>query len=210
MTFHSWFLYLTLAVIAAMTPGPAILLITTNATLYGWKKSVYTALGNIFGLFCMGIVTITGLGVILESSMVVFNVVRYAGAAYLVYLGVQLFFQKNDTPSNSESDMVELGITPVRLFFQAFGVAVSNPKAIIFLTALFPQFVNIHEPLFFQFAILISTLMVVSFSFLMFYGYIANRVKSWLNMSGRVSIVRRISGLFFIGIGILLGTATER
>lgn len=210
MTLHSWFLYLTLAVIAALTPGPAILLITTNATLYGWKKSVFAALGNIFGLFCMGIVTVAGLGVILESSIVVFDVVRYLGAAYLIYLGVQLFLQKSDGLAANNSEAHENNISRRKLFFQAFGVAVSNPKAIVFLTALFPQFVNVDEPLATQFVILITTLMVVSFSFLMLYAFLTDRVKSWLNMSDRVSIVRRGSGLFFIGIGILLGASSQR
>ncbi len=210
MTFQSWFLYFTLAVIAAMTPGPAILLITTNATLYGWKKTLFTALGNIFGLFCMGIVTVTGLGVILENSIVVFDVVRYLGAAYLIYLGVQLFVQKNGGIAARNSKAQENSISRRKLFFQAFGVAVSNPKAIVFLTALFPQFINIQEPLAIQFFILITTLMVVSFFFLILFSFLTERVKGWLNMSGRDSIIRRISGLFFIGIGILLGASSQR
>ena len=210
MTFQSWFIYLTLAILAALTPGPAILLITTNATLYGWKKSVFAALGNIFGLFCMGIVTVAGLGVILESSILVFNVVRYLGAAYLIYLGVQLFLQKKGRVEANNSKAQQNNISRRKLFFQAFGVAVSNPKAIVFLTALFPQFVNVQEPLAIQFVILITTLMVVSFSFLMFYAFLTDRVRGWLNMSGRDSIVRRVSGLFFIGIGILLGASSQR
>jgi len=210
VTFQSWFIYLTLAILAALTPGPAILLITTNATLYGWKKSVFAALGNIFGLFCMGIVTVAGLGVILESSILVFNVVRYLGAAYLIYLGVQLFLQKNGRVEANNSKAQQNNISRRKLFFQAFGVAVSNPKAIVFLTALFPQFVNVQEPLAIQFVILITTLMVVSFSFLMFYAFLTDRVRGWLNMSGRDSIVRRASGLFFISIGILLGASSQR
>ena len=210
MTFQSWFIYLTLAILAALTPGPAILLITTNATLYGWKKSVFAALGNIFGLFCMGIVTVAGLGVILESSILVFNVVRYLGAAYLIYLGVQLFLQKKGRVEANNSKAQQNNISRRKLFFQAFGVAVSNPKAIVFLTALFPQFVNVQEPLAIQFVILITTLMVVSFSFLMFYAFLTDRVRGWLNMSGRDSIVRRASGLFFISIGILLGASSQR
>jgi len=210
VTFQSWFIYLTLAILAALTPGPAILLITTNATLYGWKKSVFAALGNIFGLFCMGIVTVAGLGVILESSILVFNVVRYLGAAYLIYLGVQLFLQKKGRVEANNSKAQQNNISRRKLFFQAFGVAVSNPKAIVFLTALFPQFVNVQEPLAIQFVILITTLMVVSFSFLMFYAFLTDRVRGWLNMSGRDSIVRRASGLFFISIGILLGASSQR
>jgi len=207
---HSWLIYLTLAIIAAATPGPAILLITTNATLYGCRKAVYTALGNIFGLFCMGIITISGLGVVLDTSVFIFNLVRYIGAAYLIYLGIRLFFQKSGSFSMEKNKCIAPKVSPVRLFVQAFGVAVSNPKAIIFLTALFPQFVNIEEPLLFQFVVLISTLMTVSFCFLMFYGFLARKAKNWLNMSNRNRLISRTSGALFMGIGVILGVSSGR
>lgn len=210
MTLQSWLIYLTLAALAAATPGPAILLITTNSALYGCKKSVYTALGNIFGLFCMGMVSISGLGVLLDASLLVFDVVRYVGAAYLIYLGIQLFWKKSSGISAGKSNLVVADVSPARLFVQAFGVAVSNPKAIIFLTALFPQFVTIGEPLLFQFALLITTLMTVSFSFLMLYALLARKAKNWFKVSGNHKLVNRTSGVLFMGLGVLLAASSRR
>jgi len=210
VTLQSWLIYLTLAVAAASTPGPAVLLITTNTTLYGFRKTVYTALGNIFALFCMGIITISGLGLVLNTSLFIFDLVRYLGAAYLVYLGIRLFLQKRQgVAEESKRDFVT-DVSSLKLFVQAFCVAFSNPKAIIFLTALFPQFVTINDPLLPQFILLISTLMIVSFSFLMFYSFLAGKLTGWLNISNNRSLISRSSGLLFIGLGLLLGISSGR
>ncbi len=209
MEVQSWLIYLALAVIAAATPGPAILLITTNATLYGWRRTVYNALGNVFGLFSIGICTISGLGVILSKSLIVFNVIKYVGAAYLIYLGIRLFVQKNNYVSEEGQGARLVEMTRFKLFAQAFAVAVSNPKAIIFLTALFPQFINIDQPLPFQFIVLIATLMTVSFAFLMLYGFLATKATNWFKKSDNSKLVSRTSGMLFIMIGILLGSSSR-
>ncbi len=66
MTLQAWIMYLTLVFVATSTPGPAVLYITTHSSLYGWRKAVFAALGNILGLFCLGIIAVTGLGAILR------------------------------------------------------------------------------------------------------------------------------------------------
>ena len=210
MTIQSWLMYLMLVIVATSTPGPAVLFIMTNSTLYGWRKATFSALGNITGLFCMGILTVTGLGVILNASEIIFNVVKYFGAAYLIYLGIKLFFQKGPDFQSAQSHPIAANVPSIKIFFQAFGVAVSNPKAIVFLTALFPHFLNINEPLIPQFVILISTLMTLSFTFLMFYALMAHKVKTWLAKSSRVKFVSRTSGIIFMGFGILLATSSNK
>jgi homoserine/homoserine lactone efflux protein len=99
MTVQSWLIYLTLVFIATSTPGPAVVFIMTNSTLHGWKKSVFSALGNIVDLLFLGIIAISGLGTILKTSVIVFSVLKYAGAAYLVYLGIKMIIQKSSDPS---------------------------------------------------------------------------------------------------------------
>lgn len=210
MTTQSWLMYLALVLAATSTPGPAVLFIMTNSTLHGWRKSTFAALGNIIGLLCLGIMSVAGLGTILKTSELLFNIIKYAGAAYLIYLGVKLFFQKNMDFTESAEQFVPKHISAAQVFLQAFGVAVSNPKAIIFLTALFPQFINIESALVPQFAVLIATLMVFSFSFLMIYALLAHRAKVWLTRSSRVRAFNRTSGSIFIGFGVLLATSSNK
>ena len=95
MTTQSWLMYLTLVFVATATPGPVVLFIVTNSTIYGWKKASFAALGNIVGLFCLGLIAVTGLGTILKASEIIFNLIKYIGAIYLVYIGLKLMLQKN-------------------------------------------------------------------------------------------------------------------
>lgn len=210
MTIQYWLMYLALAIAAASTPGPAVLFIMTNTTLYGWRKAIFAALGNIVGLLVMGIIAVTGLGALLNTSELVFNLVKYAGAAYLVYLGMKLFCQKGINLSEMSGQLSPETKSARKIFVQAFGVALSNPKAIVFLTALLPQFIHIEEPIFPQFTILIVTLMVVSFIFLMFFSLLAHKAKYWLMQPHRVKNFGRISGSIFVGFGALLATSSHR
>lgn len=142
MTIQSWLMYLVLVIVATSTPGPAVLFITTNSTLYGWRKAVFAALGNIVGLFCLGLMAVTGLGTILKTSEIIFTIIKFAGAAYLIYLGLKIFFQKSLDVTIINNRLLSTDVSSKKLFFQALGVALSNPKAILFLTALFPQFIT--------------------------------------------------------------------
>ncbi len=92
MTIELWAMYLTLVLATTATPGPAVLFITTNSLLYGWKKTVSAALGNIIGLLCLGVIAITGLGTMLKMSVFAYIIIKYLGASYLIYLGLKMIF----------------------------------------------------------------------------------------------------------------------
>jgi homoserine/homoserine lactone efflux protein len=210
MTIQSWLMYLMLVLIATATPGPAVLFIITNSTLHGWKKAVFAALGNIAGLLLLGIIAVTGLGAILQTSEILFGLVKYAGAAYLIYLGLKMIFQKNTDFNAIKDQFIRTDISSKKIFLQALGVALSNPKAIVFLTALFPQFINVNKALVPQFFSLIVILMLFSFFFLMFYALLTDKLKTWLAKPNRVKAINRTSGSIFIGFGILLAISSNK
>jgi len=136
--------------------------------------------------------------------------IKYVGAAYLIYLGLKLIFKKSFDFNAMKNQLISTDVSSQKIFFQAFGVAMSNPKAIVFLTALFPQFLDINEALIPQFSMLIATLMIFSFSFLMFYALLAHNVKTWLFKPNRIKAVNRTSGSIFIGFGVLLATSSNK
>lgn len=208
MDLQSWLLYLSFVFIATATPGPAVFFIMTKSGLYGWKKASFSALGNICGLFVLGIIAVTGLGAVLKASELLFNLVRYAGAAYLIYLGIVQLFQKQGVIDPLDNKGKE-DISSFKIFIQALGVAVSNPKAIVFLTALFPQFILVDQPLISQFLNLVMTLMGFSFSFLMFYAFLAYKAKNWLAAPARMKWFSRTSGSAFIGFGVLMAASSR-
>jgi threonine/homoserine/homoserine lactone efflux protein len=203
-------IYLMLVIVATTSPGPAVIFIMSNATLYGWKKTLYIAFGNIIGLLCLGLISVTGLGAVIQASEYIFNIIKYIGAIYLIYLGIKLILQKRFNFNNIQNNIIEKDISSKKVFIQAFIVAISNPKAIVFLAALFPQFINLNKALPIQFAILIGTLMFFSFSFLMIYALLAHKAKNWLNRSNRMSVMNKVSGGIFIGFGALLATSSNK
>ncbi|MEH0018743.1 MAG: LysE family translocator [Desulfobacter sp.] len=208
MSFHAWLLYLSLVFVATATPGPAVFFIMNKSGLFGWKKASFSALGNITGLFILGLVAVTGLGALLRASETLFSLVRYAGAAYLVYLGlIQILKQPGTQDAASQTQLYTESRT--RIFLQAFGVAVSNPKAIVFLTALFPQFIATDRALAPQFATLILTLMGFSFFFLMGYALLAHQAKQWLDRPSRQKWMNRTSGSIFIGFGVFMASSSK-
>ena len=201
MGIQSWLIYLSLVVAATATPGPAVLYITSTSGLYGWKKAIFAALGNISGLFCLGLVAVTGLGTLLTTSRFLFDLVRYAGALYLVYMGIRLFFYKEGPGACNQ---YFIPVSSWKIFIRAFGVAVGNPKAIVFLTALFPQFIRPEGGLAGQFCVLISILMFFSFCFLMGYAGLAHGFRQWVGAPGKGTWFRRLCGAIFMGFGALV------
>jgi homoserine/homoserine lactone efflux protein len=210
MTIQAWLMYLTLVIVATSTPGPAVLFIMTNSTLHGCRKAAFAALGNIIGLLCLGIMAVAGLGTIIKTSEIIFDIIKYVGAAYLIYLGLKMILQKNFDLTAIQSPSISTGVSSQKIFFQALGVAISNPKAIVFLTALFPQFININAALIPQFSALIATLMIFSFSFLMLYAFLAHNAKTWLTKPNRIKAFNRTSGSIFIGFGVLLAASSNK
>ena len=210
MTTETLLIYLTLVLAVTSTPGPAVLFIMSNTLSYGWKKSIIVALGNILGLLFVGIISVTGLGIIVQSSEYIFNIIKYVGAMYLVYLGIKLILKKEFALENIEDKNLHINISSKKVFLQAFIVAISNPKVIVFLTALFPQFIILENDLIPQFSVLITIYMFSSFLCLMTYALLAFRAKNWLNKENRVKTMNKTSGSIFIGFGTLLALSSNK
>ncbi len=217
MTTQSWLIYLVFVFAATLSPGPAVLFIVTSTTLHGIRKSLFAAFGNIAGLFVIGVLTMSGLGTLLKTSEAVFNTFKLIGAAYLIYLGIKQFFSKSTGAQSNQASLngyevcnkQDSDTVSVKLFCQAFLVAISNPKAILFFTALFPQFIQTETSLIPQFLTLISVMMAASFSCLMLYALLASKVTDWFKSPNQPRLFQHFSGLLFVGFGILLATSTQ-
>jgi threonine/homoserine/homoserine lactone efflux protein len=125
-------------------------------------------------------------------------------------MGIKMLLQKETNFDTLKNKMIVPDISSRKLYLKALGVALSNPKAIVFLTALFPQFINTNQSLMPQFTSLIAVLILFSFSCLMTYALLASQVKNWLTKPGRIKIVNRISGTMFIGFGALLAASSRK
>lgn len=167
MTLESWLLYCSIALAATLSPGPAVLLVTTHSLRYGPVRSIYTILGNISGLFIMSFCSVIGLSALLLYSSLAFGIIKTVGAAYLIWLGIKLW--RNGLGTEDHAMGKKMNGKPATLYRQGLFIALTNPKAIAFTTALFPQFIITTDPLTRQFLPLICILM--TFSFICLSGY---------------------------------------
>lgn len=211
MELDTWLLYSSIAFISTITPGPAILLASTHSAAYGLKKALATILGNISALLLMSALSVLGLSAIIFHSAPIFFTVKFAGAAYLMYLGIKLW--RYGFAGRKNKDEAAKGVknpTSLNLYMQGFFVALSNPKAIAFTTALFPQFIVPTQRLLPQFTVLITTFMGLSFICLLAYCTVAQNAKKALSTSKASSYLSKGFGAAFVAAGIALATATHK
>lgn len=202
MNLSNWLLYLTVVVLTSLTPGPAVLLAISNAISQGLRAAVYSSLGNILGLLLLSAAAMAGVGAIFKTSTLIFAVLKTLGAAYLIYLGIRQWRSNTNVFTSASTVQLQQTSNPSKLIYQGMLLALTNPKAILFFVALFPQFINVAQPLISQFFVLTGTLMMASFAVLMGYAVLANSAKSWLAISWRAKVFSRISGSIFVLLGL--------
>ncbi|MGF1756056.1 LysE family translocator [Vibrio makurazakiensis] len=212
MSVETWVYYFLAVLILTASPGPSSLLCMTKAVQSGFKLSVFTALGSLVAITGILSLSFTGLGVVIASSELVFSIVKWTGAAYLVYLGWKALrsnqhdYQLSDV--NSEQTSKQKG-SRLNHFVSGFIVGSSNPKAILFFTALFPQFIDPTASLLSQYIVFAGTFAVMELSWLLMYAYLGAKSSNWLFAKGRAKIFNRVTGGVFIGAGALLSTTSR-
>ncbi len=208
METENWLLFSSIALVATITPGPAVLLVATHSINYSPTRAVYTILGNISGLFIMSLLSVLGLGAIVLCSTTAFTLIKGLGACYLIYLGIKLWRSGFTQITTGKHSPRTKRIGNLKLYTQGLMVALSNPKAIAFTTALFPQFINDSAPLMAQFSLLVATFMSYSFICLFIYAQMSARVRTKARNSRLEKIFSRIFGSLFICSGIGLGATS--
>ena len=206
MDIHTWFLYVTVAIVAIISPGPAVLLAINNSVMYDMKSVAFSTLGNVLGLFTLSSAAMLGLGVVLKTSAILFMAFKIMGAFYLIYIGVKQFRNLSNVFDTISLNHQKSKSEYFAILRKGYLVCVTNPKPIIFFTALFPLFLKPQAELLPQFFILTFTFMTLSYITLMGYAFFAKSLKSWFASNNRALWYNRMSGLFFMGLGLgLLG-----
>jgi threonine/homoserine/homoserine lactone efflux protein len=197
--------FAAVATLAILSPGPAVLLSLRNGATLGARSVLWSALGNICGVCCLSIAAILGLGVILKSSALLFSAIKVAGAAYLFYVGVRHLLGHSVVVAEQNDQDADLVATPAHhLYREGFLIAATNPKAVLFFTALFPQFIDAKAPVLPQFLILTGIFMAISYVSHLGYALIASRAKGALLRPFFATWLNRIIGAAFVFFGGLL------
>lgn len=202
MSYSFFAVFLVTVLVASITPGPSMLLALNHGVAFGWRRSLSTAWGNVCATALQCLVSFAGLGFILAQAAWVFAVIRYAGAAYLVYLGARLLFGATDA---LVSDGVAIE-SRRNLFRQAFVVTASNPKAVVFFSALFPQFFSDGSLSLAKATVMLVSVLVTTFVCMMLYATAGAHIQGLLRRPRFRTLFQRSVGatLAFFGIGLAL------
>lgn len=205
MSFETWIIYVTTVLLLMSTPGPSHLLMLSNSMAHGFKPSLFTAAGDLTANMLQMLAAGLGLAALIIASEQALNVVKWAGVAYLAWLGIRMIIRAEHMANPKQAAIA----SHRALWLQGFLTSAANPKAVVFFTALFPQFIDPAKPFWLQFTTLSATYIVVDGAFLSAYGASSGWLASRLKTKGRVWL-NRLSGSFVIVAAILLGLKTMR
>lgn len=170
MTWTVWLSLLTASLVISFTPGAGAINTMSNALREGWKRSAWGVVGQQLALIVHVVIVAAGVGLLVTRSPLLFDVIRYAGAAYLVFLGIRLILSR-PVPTATDTDPVIPRPRESRwsLIRRGFWVNILNPKAIVFFLAFIPQFIRLDQPALPQYLILTATVVVVDILVMWFF-----------------------------------------
>jgi len=208
MNTHVFLLYLATWSLVALTPGPAVICAMTQATRYGFRRAMVGIIGIQLGHFVFFGCVASGLAALLATASTAFTVIRIVGALYLFYLGVRII------ASTVRACTIEpiAAPPPARqsLLLQGFIIQVTNPKALLFMSALLPQFIQSEHTLPMQLTALLGITIAVDVLVLSAYAYFAMRGAQSLRASGVTVWLERAFGAALIFFGIRLLAAARK
>jgi threonine/homoserine/homoserine lactone efflux protein len=205
MSLNLYLAFVAACIALALLPGPVVTLVIANGLRHGTRAALTNLLGVQLGLAIMIAVVAVGLTSMMATMGYWFNWVRFAGAAYLVWLGIKLI--------RSPVEGVDAGEPPAPprggFFLQGFFVLLSNPKVLVFFGAFIPQFMDMNRDHASQVALLGATFMVIAGMTDAVYALLAGRARKFFS-ARRTRLLSRISGGFMIGGGIWLALTRAR
>ena len=203
MQFSLWVALVGAGTLISFTPGAGAINTMSNALNTGFRRSIWGILGQQAALLIHIVIVALGVGLLVASSPIAFNVIRYAGAAYLVFLGIRQFLAKPELDAERSR---ALGDEPRWSMFQrGLWVNMLNPKAIVFFLAFLPQFIRVDRPLAAQYLIVAATVVVIDILVMWFFFAVAARsFQRFTRDAQGQRVLNRVFGLLFMAVGVLL------
>jgi threonine/homoserine/homoserine lactone efflux protein len=207
MTLTTYLLYITAVAVLVLSPGPTMLMCITRAIQNGPGAALSAGLGSVSAALGTMLLSALGLGALLAASELAFNVLKLVGAAYLIYLGIKTWrspaavLGQAGAEAESEAAPAHRTLSRRASYAQGFMVGASNPKALLFAAAFFPQFLNPATALLPQFAVLGTTFAAMELTVLSVCAFGAARVAPLLTSADHIRWVNRVCGGIFAAMG---------
>jgi homoserine/homoserine lactone efflux protein len=199
---NTWLNFALVALVVTLVPGPAFIVVLTTALRRGFKPGAYATAGIVIGDAVYFFLTAVGLGSLLATSFWTFTIIKWLGIIYLVYLGLRsLFF-----PRNSLIAADGRSVSGRSSFVTALAVQLANPKLLLFLAALLPQFLDPSRPIALQLAVLGPIFMLSDTVIYLLLSMLAARARPLLTSPRATRIVSRVSGVAMLGAAARVAT----
>ncbi|USP39367.1 LysE family translocator [Acinetobacter sp. XS-4] len=198
--------FITIAFLTLLSPGPGVLFTVTNSINYGVKTALFGISGLIIGMFVIAVISASGVGLIITSNPTIFTVLKFIGAFYLMYLGYKNFSKKTPSQDLITDPQNDKNVSKAKLFYQGLLASLLNPKTIVFFIALFPQFIDIKKEILTQFLVLSLTFCFIGFLIHLVYANFSSIFKEKMLAGNNFSILNKISGAIFFLLAVLLIT----
>ena len=200
MTFETWAAFAAASAIMLAIPGPTIVLVISYALSHGRRAATATVAGVALGDFTAMTASVLGVGMLLAASAALFTALKWAGAAYLIYLGVKLW---RAPVADSEAKVETPPESPRRIFLHAYVVTALNPKSIVFFVAFLPQFVDPAAPVALQMAVFEATFLTLATLNAAAYASLAAMARGTIRKPAARKLINRAGGTLMIAAGIL-------
>ena len=198
MTIETWLAFAAASSILLIIPGPTILLVVSYALGQGWRTALPMAVGVALGDFTAMTLSMLGIGALLLASATLFTVLKWIGAAYLIWLGIKLFRAGGALGAEPRRDAA----SATKMLAHAWLVTALNPKSITFFVAFLPQFLDRNADFWTQMAIFEATFLVLAFCNAFGYALVASRARSVFASERAIRIFNRTGGSLLVGAGV--------
>lgn len=203
MEVHVWLTFFAASWAISISPGAGAVAAMSSGLTHGFRRGYWTTAGLILGIWTQVLLVGLGLGALVATSTTLFSVIKWAGVAYLVYLGVQ---QWRAPARPLVAGRIEGGARRRDLVLRGWMVNTINPKGTVFLLAVVPQFLNLKEALLPQYLVIAATLGFTDLVVMGGYTALAAKVLGALKEARTIRTMNRVFGSLFIGAGLLLAS----
>ncbi|ENY6170431.1 homoserine/homoserine lactone efflux protein [Vibrio fluvialis] len=203
MDTHVWMAYVATAIVFSLAPGSGTVNSISNGLSYGTRKSLASIAGLQIGLAIHIMLVGAGIGALVAQSALAFTIIKWVGAVYLVWLGIQKWRDRSSLVADAATQTLSAGT----LLRKAVLINLTNPKSIVFLVALFPQFLDPARDQMTQLLVLGITTVTIDSFVMLGYTSLASQMGRFIRSDRIMRKINRVFGSMFMGCGALLAAA---